>query len=47
MMHFIKKYKQLKEAGYGREQIAEMLAKEKLSAVEQKYILETVFKTKP
>lgn len=46
MKALIAKYKRLKDAGYGREQIAEMLSKENLTDMERKLIIETVFKEK-
>lgn len=45
MKALLAKYKQLVSAGYGRQQIAEMLAKENnLTETDQKFILETIFK---
>ncbi len=46
MKQLIAKYKKYVDAGYGREQIGEMLETEKLNDQEKEFILNSLFKTK-
>jgi len=46
MKALIAKYKKYHEAGYGKEQVREMLTHENLSIIQQLFILETVFQKK-
>ena len=47
MKQLIAKYKQYVAAGYGREQIADMLDKENITSDQKEFILNTLFKKKP
>lgn len=47
MKQLIAKYKQYVDAGYGREQIADMLDKENITSDQKEFILNTLFKKKP